>query len=79
MKVTQEHNIERLNAVSAFLKEYRINSGYSQLELGECSNRHRNTIVCYETSNAHNLTLMTVFEIADALEIDINQIFHEIQ
>ncbi len=79
MKVTPKYNIERLRAVSTFLKEYRINSGYSQHELSECSNRHRNTIVSYETSNANNLTLMTIFDIADALEVDINQIFIDIK
>jgi DNA-binding XRE family transcriptional regulator len=79
MKEIQEHNKERLQAVLAFLKWYRINSGYSQQMLSECSDIHRNTIVRYESCIPKNLTLLTVFEIADAMELDVNQIFQEIK
>lgn len=79
MKEIQQHNKERLKAVTNFLKWYRINSGYSQQELSDYSNIHRNTIVRYESSNPENLTLLTVFEIADAMELDVNQIFLEIE
>lgn len=79
MKEIQEHNKQRLNAVTSFLKWYRINnSGYSQLELSQHSGLHGNTIVRYESSCPRNLTLLTVFEIADALELDINQLFMEV-
>ncbi len=74
-----EHNKERLQAISAFLKEYRIINGYSQLDLSETANLSRNTIVRMESSCAENLTLLTVFETADALELDVNQIFLEIR
>lgn len=69
----------RLLAVTSFLKWYRINSGLSQMELSEKSGIHRNTIVRYESSIATNLNLLTVFTIADALELDVNQIFLEIE
>ena len=75
----QEHNIDRLQAVQAFLKWYRINSGLSQQMLSEGSDVHRNTIIRYESCNPKNLTLLTVFQIADALELDVNQIFLEIK
>ncbi len=74
-----KHNIERLQAISGFLKEYRINSGYSQQELSECANIHRNTIIGYEGTNSKNLTLITIFKIADTLELDLNQLFLEIK
>lgn len=77
-KEIAEHNIERLQAVSGFLKWYRISSGFSQQELSESSGIHRNTIVRLESSSPENLTLRTVFEIADALELDVNQIFLEV-
>ncbi len=73
-----EHNKKRLQAISAFLKEYRISNGYSQLDLSTTANLSRNTIVRMESSCPENLTLMTVFETADALELDVNQIFLEI-
>ena len=79
MKEIQELNKKRLQAISAFLKEYRINSGYTQLELSECSEVHRNTIGRYESYSPKNLTLLTVFEIADAMELDVNQIFLEVE
>ena len=79
MKEIQEHNKERLQAVQSFLKWYRINSGLNQQELSEYSDVHRNTISRYESTIPKNLTLLTVFEIADALELDVNQIFLEIE
>lgn len=79
MKEIQQYNKERLQAVSTFLKGYRINSGLSQLELSEVSEVHRNTIGRLESGIPKNITLLTVFEIADALELDINQIFMEIE
>ena len=78
MKEIEQHNKERLKAVTNFLKWYRINSGLTQHELGLSSNYSRSTIATYET-NPHNLTLLTIFEIADALELDINQLFLEIK
>ncbi len=78
-KEIQKHNKERLKVISGFLKWYRINNGISQQELSENSGVHRNTIVRYESNCPRNLTLITIFEIADALEVDINQIFMEIE
>ena len=78
-KEIEHHNKERLQAITDFLKEYRISNGYSQQEISEYSGIHRNTIVRYESSNPENLTLLTIFNIADALELDINQIFLEIK
>jgi transcriptional regulator with XRE-family HTH domain len=69
----------RLRTVTSFLKWYRINSGLSQQELSENSGIHRNTIVRYESDAPKNLTLLTVFEIADALELDVYQIFQEME
>lgn len=78
-KEIQAHNKERFQAISAFLKEYRISNGYSQSDISEAANLSRNTIVRLESSCPENLTLQTIFSIADALEIDINQIFLEVE
>jgi len=78
MKDIQKHNLERLQAVQSFLKWYRINSGLTQQELSEYSDVHRNTISRYESHSPSNLNLLTVFAIADALELDVKQIFLEI-
>jgi len=79
IKQIPEHNKKRFQAISAFLKEYRISNGYSQSEICRAANLSRNTIVRMESSCPENLTLRTIFEIADALEIDINQIFLEVE
>ena len=79
MKDIQEHNLDRLRTVQAFLRWYRINSGYSQQMLSECSEVHRNTIVRYESCIPVNINLLTVFRIADAMQLDVNQIFEEIK
>lgn len=78
MKKIPQHNKERIQGVSSFLKWYRINSGLSQHELSCSSDIHRNTIVRYESSRPENLTLLTVFQIADAMELNVNQIFQDI-
>ena len=77
MKEIEQHNIIRLKAISGFLKWYRINNGLSQQQLSEQSNLSRNSIVRAE--NARNITLLSLFELADALEIDVNQIFQDIK
>jgi len=79
MKEFHEHTQERLQATTNFLKWYRINSGLSQQELSASAKISRNTIVRYESQSPKNLTLLTVFEIADALGLDVNQIFLEVE
>jgi len=79
MKEIQEHNRERLQAITSFLKWYRINSGLTQQELSEQSGVHRNTIARYESRNQLNCNLLTILQVADALQLDVNQIFQTIE
>ena len=80
VKEIQEHNAERLRNVSSFLKGYRINNGFSQQEIADRGSIHRNSVNKAEKiSNPANLNLLTIFSIADALELDVNQIFLEIE
>lgn len=74
-----EHNKERLQAITAFLKEYRLSNGYSQLEVSKASNLSRNTVVRMESCDAENTTLFTIFSVCDALMLDVNQVFLEVQ
>ena len=76
---TKEINKKRLLEITAFMKEYRISNGYSQYEISRAANLSRDTIVRMESNCPENLTLLTIFNIADALEVDINQIFLEIE
>jgi DNA-binding XRE family transcriptional regulator len=75
LKSTNNH--DRLTAISNFLKGYRINSGITQEELSQQSNLHRNTIIRAE--NAINITLLSLLEMADALEISPEELFYDIK
>ncbi len=66
-KDIQEHNIKRLEVLSTFIHELRISSGLTQVELHEETGLHRNTIIRSEKSC--QLTLLSIFEIADALHV----------
>ena len=75
-KLISETNLRRLDAVSNFLREYRINSGLRQEDISSDS-VHRNTISRAENSN--NITLISLFEIADSLEIDLVDVFNGVE
>jgi len=78
-KEIQEHNKERLHAITTFLREYRLGNGYTQNEISDSANLSRNTVVRMESCRSENITLLTIFDLCDALEIDVNQVFLEIQ
>lgn len=73
----EDDNQYRLLLISTFLKEYRINSGFTQEELSQQSNLHRNTIIRAE--NAKNITLLSLFELADALDLSPKELFLDIE
>ena len=77
IKPVSEQNSKRLDYLSTFLRELRFNEGLTQKELSQNINLHRNTILRAE--NAQNLTLLSIFELADALNININQLFQDIE
>jgi len=79
IKPVSEQNSKRLDYLSTFLRELRLNEGLTQKELSQNINLHlhRNTILRAE--NAQNLTLLSIFELADALNININQLFQDIE
>lgn len=70
-------NTHRLECLSNFLKEYRINSGITQDELSHLSNLHRNTIIRAE--NCRNITILSLMELADALDVDLVELFYDIK
>ena len=78
-KEVLEKNKKRIQTISSFLKECRISAGYTQQELSSFSHVSRNSIIRFESCNPANVTILTIFEIADALELDINQIFIEVK
>jgi transcriptional regulator with XRE-family HTH domain len=76
-KLITDQNIRRLEYLSIFLRELRLNEGLTQEELSQQMNLHRNSIIRAE--NAKNITLLSLFELADALDMSPNEIFREIE
>ncbi|NMC57769.1 MAG: helix-turn-helix transcriptional regulator [Candidatus Methanofastidiosa archaeon] len=74
--VPESYNL-KLQRLSSLLKEYRINNGYSQIGLSEYLNIHRNTLSRAE--NGKNITLLSLLELADTLEIDLVDLFVDIE
>lgn len=74
-KVIENH--DRLAAISKFLRVYRVDSGITQQQLSEQSNIHRNTIIHAE--NAKNITLLSLFELLDALDVSPKELFYDMK
>jgi transcriptional regulator with XRE-family HTH domain len=76
-KPIPEHQLKRLEYISIFLRELRLNDGLTQEELCQHLNLHRNTVIRAE--NSGNLTLMTIFTLADALNVSPKELFADIE
>jgi transcriptional regulator with XRE-family HTH domain len=70
-KVIPKHHQKRLDEISSYLRELRFSNGLTQQELSHNLKLHRNTIQRVE--NGKNTTLLTIFELADALDIGISE------
>ncbi len=61
-KKTDKHH-RHLELISAYLRELRFGEHKTQLEVGEESGLHRNTLLRVE--NSKNFTILTLFQLAD--------------
>jgi transcriptional regulator with XRE-family HTH domain len=75
-KLVSNINRKRLLELSTFLRELRLNNNLTQQDLSNY-NLHRNTIIRAE--NNHNITLLTLFELADTLDISLSDLFLDIE
>lgn len=64
---------KQLETISTYLRELRFSEGLTQTELSEKVSLHRNTI--HRAENGGNTTLLTIFELADALDISASELF----
>ena len=74
-KTYPQEYYKKLGNIAALIKEYRLNSGYSQMELAENLNLHRNTLSRAE--GAKNMTVLTLIELCETLELDMSELFYE--
>lgn len=63
---------KQLKVLGRYLRELRVNEGMTQIELGDQLQLHRKTIQNVE--NGRNVTLLTVFVLANGLGIDIKDL-----
>lgn len=63
--MTEINNIHKKNLelISAYLRELRFGENKTQVEVGEDSGLHRNTLLRVE--NSKNFTILTLFQLAD--------------
>ena len=72
-KTIPEQHQKRLEIISIYLRELRLSEGLTQKNLSQTVNLHRNSIIRAE--NGKNLTILSLFELADALNISPKDIF----
>ena len=72
-KPIPEQHQKRLEIISIYLRELRLSEGLTQKDLSQTVNLHRNSIIRAE--NGKNLTILSLFELADALNISPKDIF----
>ena len=68
---------KKLEGIAGLIREYRINSGYTQMEFSEYLDLHRNTLSRAE--NGQNITLLSLLELADTLGVDLVDLFVDIK
>jgi len=74
-KTYPQEYYKKLKNIATLIKQYRLNSGYSQIELAEYLNLHRNTLSRVERGFDYHL--LNLIEIAETLEIDLSELFYE--
>ncbi|MBN1184625.1 MAG: helix-turn-helix transcriptional regulator [Bacteroidales bacterium] len=72
-KTYPQEYYKKLGSIAGLIREYRINNGYSQMELAGYLNLHRNTLSRAE--NGKNITLLSLLELADTLGVDLADLF----
>lgn len=64
---------KKVREVSSFLRELRINYGYTQAQVAEETNIHRNTILQIE--NNHNFNIIHLIILAEFYCITLKELF----
>ena len=76
-KTYPQEYYKKLDNLSALIKEYRLANGYTQIELAENLNLHRNTLSRVE--RGYDCHILNLIEIAQTLEIDLAELFMEVK
>ncbi|MGYP000877121597 len=72
-KISEYHK-NRFEEITGFVRNYRINDGLTQAEFSDMSETHVNTLQRFETCNK-NITLVTLFNFIDAMDMTLGEFF----
>ncbi len=75
-RLDQSHD-ERMDSVSAMLREFRFTYGYTQEQLGELIQRSRQSIS--RSENSKNISLSFLFDILDVYDITLEEFFSSME
>lgn len=73
------HTADRLVKITTLLKEYRIWTGYTRKEMEDEFGISSATLQRAESSDPKNITLKTIFELADIYEVAPEILFQDVE
>ena len=76
-KKIQEDQVKRIKEIGLFIKNWRVNEGYSQFEFSRIAKKHANTISHIESGK--NITVLTLLDCLDAMEMTVSEFFEDIK
>ncbi len=71
------HQVKRLEEISSFLKNWRLNEGLTQREFSELACIHPNSLYHLEKMGLYNI--LTLLKCIDATELTLTQFFEDIK
>lgn len=73
-----EYHIRRFDEIIGFIKNYRINDGLTQAKFSDLAEIHVNTLKRFEAGDK-NITLVTLFNFIDAMDMTLAEFFEGIE
>lgn len=68
---------KRLCYIAQYLKELRLNEGYTQIEAASYIGINRGSL--HNAENGHNVTINTILKIADFYELSLSEFFMDVE
>ncbi|MBN1330725.1 MAG: helix-turn-helix transcriptional regulator [Candidatus Heimdallarchaeota archaeon] len=72
-----DHQVKRLEEISSFIKNWRLNVGLTQREFSELAGVHPNSL--YRIENMRIFNILTLLKCIDATELTVAQFFEGIE
>lgn len=69
-----DYHSKRFEDITGFVRNYRINDGLTQAEFSDMSETHFNTVQRFEAGDK-NITLVTLFNFIDAMDMTLSEFF----